>query len=291
MSQVEGGDLLIIQRGREAGPKAPSHSASGSNNPLQKLASGVRREGGSGAGGSTAGWSDGPWWRDLTSRRDIGSVTGLVEGTKLARASAEGYATESLDASGGVENARKLATEQLNSENPTRLSDIFLAIQAIVMPKATGEEELFSGKGKMRDADGGEEQEGADDADGEDIVFAIYLHDPIHALAFSTVTQSLPARWVGWLEAEPKSAAEGPNVASLPEDIATIIQSRGVDPREWVAEWLEECLTLGVGVVAQRYVARRMGVGEKRGIAGGDVEGARREKAVEAGAGELARAM
>jgi hypothetical protein len=41
----------------------------------------------------------------------------------------------------------------------------------------------------------------------------------------------------------------------------------GVDPRDWVAEWLEESLSLAVGVVAQRYVARRMGVGENEATA------------------------
>ncbi|KAI5291914.1 hypothetical protein KEM52_000035, partial [Ascosphaera acerosa] len=44
-------------------------------------------------------------------------------------------------------------------------------------------------------------------------------------------------------------------------DIADLIASGGVDPREWVADWLREALALGLGVVAQRYVARRMGVG------------------------------
>lgn len=60
----------------------------------------------------------------------------------------------------------------------------------------------------------------------------------------------------------------------------------GVDPREWVAEWLEETLSLTVGVVAQRYVARRMGVGE-----GGIGRGKRREEVVESGGGEAARAI
>jgi hypothetical protein len=45
-----------------------------------------------------------------------------------------------------------------------------------------------------------------------------------------------------------------------------------------VAEWLEESLSLAVGVVAQRYVARRMGVGESEApaaVAEGEEEAGR----------------
>ena len=72
----------------------------------------------------------------------------------------------------------------------------------------------------------------------------------------------------------------------MPEEIAEIIESGGVDPREWVAEWVEEILSLGTGVVAQRYVARRMGVGEG-GIGKGK---ARMEEVLGDGGGEAARA-
>lgn len=58
-----------------------------------------------------------------------------------------------------------------------------------------------------------------------------------------------------------------------------------MDPREWVAEWMEEILSLGVGVVAQRYVARRMGVGE-----GGLGRGKRRAQDEDI-SGEAARAI
>ena len=72
----------------------------------------------------------------------------------------------------------------------------------------------------------------------------------------------------------------------LPQEIVEIIDAGGVDPREWVAEWVEEILTLGTGVVAQRYVARRMGVGEG-GIGKGK---ARQEEIMSDGGGEAARA-
>ena len=76
----------------------------------------------------------------------------------------------------------------------------------------------------------------------------------------------------------------------VPAEIREIIEGGGVDPREWVAEWVEEALSLSIGVLAQRYVARRMGVGESAG----DLSGGRHRQKVEAivndGAGEAARA-
>jgi hypothetical protein len=246
MSQVEGGDLLIIQRGSESRSRGTSEPPGYKGSVL--------------GGGGGSGWTDGPWWRDESSKRDLGSVPGLKEGTRLARVSAEAYAKEFFDTRGGVEEAAKKATETLSETNPTRSSDIFLAIQAIGYQ---GDKELF--------ADDGRGQQVSDEKSGEATVvdptenepdgltcFAIYLHDPLHSLSFSALSQPFPARWASWLDAQWNvSESEG----GLPESIVEIIQGGGVDPREWVAEWMEEVLGLAVGVVAQRYVARRMGVG------------------------------
>lgn len=269
MAQVEGGDLLVIQRGQEASPR-------------RGLDSGIQN--------SPAGWRDGPWWRTATPNkpRNISAVRGAIEATKLARASAEAYATEHYSSRGGVEEAAKQATAILSESNPVRHSDIFLAIQALSQTAAqdlfqagpTGEE---SGPTGVVEAAGGEDEE---------IAFAIYLHDPVHGIAFHAVSQSVPQKWIDWLDA---SASNDDNMddnvarVSVPESIAEIIESGGVDPREWVAEWIEDSLTLSVGVVAQRYVARRMGVGEG-GVGKGKMK-AERATTVESGAGEAARAI
>lgn len=261
MSQVEGGDLMVIQKGQEASPRRGS-DVNKSNQPI-------------------GGWNDGPWWR-AADKRTINAVKGVSEGTKLAKASAESYASDYFAPRGGVEEAAKAATETLSETNPTRNSDIFLAIQALIqtaaveVAPATDE----TGLGGMKEVD--------DVKDGEEIVFAIYLHDPIHGIDFRTLSQAVPRQWVDWLDASSANGGE-----ELPESIAEIIESGGVDPREWVAEWIEETLTLGVGVVAQRYVARRMGIGE-----GGVGKGKGKMKAdrgasdmVESWGGEAARAM
>ncbi|OJD11395.1 hypothetical protein AJ78_07830 [Emergomyces pasteurianus Ep9510] len=272
MSQVEGGDLLVVQRGREAAPRRGSDSHVGQI--------------------STAGWNDGPWWRTVSvgKPRSISAIKGAVVGTKLARASAEAYAAEYFSARGGVEEAAKQASEILSESNPVRSSDIFLAIQAISQPTPP---ELFQA-GPSGDAEKPAQSivEVTDDVE-EEVFFALYLHDPIHSIAFHAVTQPVPQKWIDWLDAPtPDHYADNPNDvvhSTIPEAIAEIIESGGVDPREWVAEWIEEALTLGVGVVAQRYVARRMGVGEG-GVGRGKMK-AEQATAVESGAGEAARAL
>ena len=238
MSQVEGGDLLVVQRGNE------SHSRRSSD------------------GGS--GWRDGPWWRQVDSPRELGLVKGLVEGTKLCRASADSYASEYFAAHGGLEEAKLRATEVLSESNPVRTSDLFLSVQAI---SQDGDKTLFAGSSsseKEKEDSAVKEQ----DTTEEMISFAIYILDPIHEIEYSTISQTIPTRWIRWLDAPtpltPRSADEGQpeSESMLPDDIQEIIDNGGVDPREWVAEWIEELLSLSVGVVAQRYVARRMGVGE-----------------------------
>jgi hypothetical protein len=257
MAQVEGGDLMVVQRGQEAGPKR------GSSDTARPLGS----------------WHDGPWWRS-GERRSINAVRGTVEGSKLARAAAEGYAEEYFGNKGGVEEAAKRATETLSASNPTRDSEIFLAIQAIIqaVPK-----DMFAAASTSEKE--GQVQEAADDKPDEEIVFAVYLHDPIHGIAFQAVSQALPGQWIEWLDAP--SGGEG----TLPESIEEIIASGGIDPREWVSEWVEESLSLVVGVVSQRYVARRMGVGEG-GLAKGKLRADPGQQAlIESGGGEAARAL
>ncbi|KAI4869707.1 maintenance of telomere capping protein 1, partial [Hypoxylon rubiginosum] len=288
MSQVEGGDLLVIQRGHE-------NTARRSSDAFYK------------GNASSAGWRDGPWWRQVDSPRELGAVRGLVEGTKLCRVSAESYAHDYFAASGGVTEAQRRALEPVSEENPVRTSDIFLAVQAIA---SDADPALFTGSA----ADEAEKEsspvvdnsgDGSGAADPQ-VCFAVYVLDPVHDIVYSTVSQRIPAKWIRWLDAPaspltPASSGggegnvgessssegqQGLELANVPDEIREIVEGGGVDPREWVAEWVEEALTLSVGVLAQRYVARRMGVGE-----GGLGKGKQKAEAlIQQGAGEAARA-
>lgn len=258
MAQVEGGDLLVIQRGSES---------------AQRKLSDVAYD-----GGSSSGWSDGPWWRDSSAPRSMNAVKGLAEGTKLVRVGAESYAAEFYNAHSGLEDAAQRATAELSKDNPVRSSDIFLAIQVITY---TGAADHFSSGASATE----KESIVVDESETPDelLAFAVYLHDPIHNIAFSTLSQAIPQKWSDWLDAQADVIDDG---VALPAAIVEIIESGGVDPRSWVAEWVEEVIETAVGVVAQRYVARRMGVGE-----GGIGRGKRREMVVESGGGEAARAI
>lgn len=247
MAQVEGGDLLVVQRGHESGSRKTYDSS--------------------------AGWRDGPWWRHVESTRQLGLVKGMVEGTKLCRAGAEAYAQEFYSSTGGIEQAKVRATEPLSESNPVRTSDLFLAVQAI---ETEPEQTLFA-----RTASASAEKESATiqvaSEEENTVCFAIFILDPVHEIEYATVSQSVPARWVRWLDAtiatDPLSGEAPRTEVNLPDEIRDIIESGAVDPREWIAEWIEETLNLSVGIVAQRYVARRMGVGE-----GGPVKGKQAEE-------------
>lgn len=270
MAQVEGGDLMVIQRGQESAPKRAFD-----------------------LGTSAFGWHDGPWWRTVTpgTPRSVNAVRGTVEATKLARASAESYAAEYFASKGGVEEAARQATQVLSESNPVRSSDIFLAVQAI--SQTSNPEHFQAGPTTEKATPPGVVD--VPDAKEEEITFALYLHDPIHGIAFHTVSQTVPQKWIEWLDAS-APAPEDPNAEDAhvartvaPDAITEIIESGGVDPREWVAEWIEETLSLAMGVIAQRYVARRMGVGEG-GFGKGKMR-AEQASTVDSGAGEAARAL
>ena len=263
MSQVEGGDLLVLHRGADT----PGRPRSTSETPA---------------------WRDGPWWRATEPPRDMGIVKGLVEGTKLCRANAEGFASEYFASRGGIEEARRLATEPLSEDNPVRTSDLFLAVQAVGI---TADGALFA-RGSAAEKEKEEAVVQSQAASDEQVLFAVFILDPVHEIEFPALSQAFPARWARWLDASSPLTPTSDNddesdvPSSTPEEIREIIETGGVDPREWVSEWVEEALGLAVGIVAQRYVARRMGVGE-----GGIGRGKKRmEEVVGEGGGETARA-
>ncbi|KAF8451639.1 maintenance of telomere capping protein 1 [Terfezia claveryi] len=243
MQQVEGGDLVVIQKGKESKPRS-------------SLAGGV------------TGWASGPWYKSSETRCINPLTTGTIEdGVKIARVAAEGYALEYTS------SPTYIADQGFsNPNNPTRKSDIFLSIQPIAYsapeylipppPPATPNNPITG-----------------EDEDIEALItFALHLYDPTHAIAYSTVSQSIPSRWFNWIDSP---------AYMVHADIAAIVEEGGVDPREWVAEWVEETLGLAVGVLAQRYVARRMNVGA--GIAGR--KGKEREVVSMSGVVEVARAV
>jgi hypothetical protein len=265
MQQVEGGDLLVIQRGSESRHRGRSTSELAYRGNILGTGSGA--------------WTDGPWWREQSVSRNLGAVRGLSEGTKLCRANAEAYAHDFFSARGGVEEAAKQATQSLSESSPVRSSDIFLAIQPLTQSAA---KELFAAGPQPDEPKNAVVAE--PDVEEDTTLFAVHLYDPIHSLSFSALSQPFPAQWAQWLDA---SSSTPDDADSLPDSIRDIVEAGGIDPREWVSEWMQDILNLSIGIVAQRYVAKRMGVGE-----GGIGKGKARQRAEETdAAGEAARAI
>ncbi|PTB66022.1 hypothetical protein BBK36DRAFT_1120070 [Trichoderma citrinoviride] len=242
MQQVEGGDLKVVQRGHDSG-SSRAHD-------------------------NTAGWDDGPWWRQVDQPRELGVVKGLVEGTKLCRVNAESYATEYFASQGGIDAVKAKARSGVVEPGSVRTSDVFLSVQAIV----TDQDKTLFGRTaaaakEKKDADEEEENE-------DEFRFAIFIVDPVHEIEYATISQPIPAKWARWLEAPspltPQSGdddAAGSSHSRIHEDIRSLVEEGELDPREWVAGWLKDSLTLSVGIVAQWYVARRMQVGVKHAAA------------------------
>ncbi|KAM0258464.1 hypothetical protein ACHAQJ_003803 [Trichoderma viride] len=236
MQQVEGGELHVVQRGHENGPARSRDNS--------------------------AGWDDGPWWRQVDQPRELGVVKGLVEGTKLCRVNAESYATEYFAAQGGIEAVRTEARSGNGDPSTLRTSDLFLSVQAIV----TDQDKTLFGR-TAAEVKEKKESDDAEEENEEEFRFAIFIVDPVHEIEYATISQPIPAKWARWLEApRPMTPESGDDVPGslhnrVHEDIRSIVETGELDPREWVAGWVKDSLTLSAGIVAQWYVARRMQVG------------------------------
>lgn len=151
--------------------------------------------------------------------------------------------------SGGPKDARKMSLaaiedqiRDVKDEEIERTSKIYLSLQAY------GGSIDASDKGKEKEV----EPESVEDAE---IQILMTLVDPANQITFSSTSQSFPSSWI-------------------PLSLQTV--EAATQPREWINEWLEEALQLTAGVLAQRYVARRMGIdnaGKENAMKGSEESG------------------
>lgn len=141
--------------------------------------------------------------------------------------------TSSVDEDGRVSYSKG----KTDAEPIVRLSNIYLSIQA-------SSTEVPNDSNKSKE-DSEQSPLFISSSSSRTFQFVIYLKDPDHEIELYTVSQSFPLQWAEWLD-----SADGEL------DITTI------DPREWVIDWVEEGLGLSVGVLAQTYVSRRMGISD-----------------------------
>lgn len=150
------------------------------------------------------------------------------EGTLELNATPESYkVARKMNFAALEDKARDGQNEQVE-----RTSNIYLAIQAFTTEDIEASET------------DGEEGGDAREAQETGIQFLLTLLDRPNGITFSSLSQTFPSSWI-------------------PLSLQSV--DAAIQPREWINEHLEETLGLAAGVLAQRYVARRMGI-DKAGV-------------------------
>ncbi|CAL9731843.1 maintenance of telomere capping protein 1 [Monosporozyma unispora] len=135
--------------------------------------------------------------------------------------------------------------------NNDNISDIFISILPISIPNPLN---------KSND-----DITTTDTTSPDNFHFTVVLKDVSNDISSITRSQGFPLKWLNWLEGskidtakkgedkkKEKKESEDDRSESEDEEIA-------VDPSEWVQQWIEDGVSLVLGVVAQNYVIERMG--------------------------------
>ncbi|KAG0656778.1 hypothetical protein C6P45_002614 [Maudiozyma exigua] len=130
------------------------------------------------------------------------------------------------------------------SQDNANISDIFISIIPVSIP-TTGDS-----RDKITTTDASQ---------SGNFSFTIVLKDITNDITSTTRSQGFPSKWIHWLEGgsvlrkenEPNTPKKNGNEEEEDEE--------QVDPSEWVQDWIEDGISLVLGVVAQNYVVERMG--------------------------------
>lgn len=110
-----------------------------------------------------------------------------------------------------------------SAQNPTTYSYVYLRIQPFITPLSLPTLEGATST-----------DEKSPSTEETTLQFLLYLSDPSHNLAHSTVTQAVPGRWLAlW------------------------------DEYDWVEDLVVESIRVGVEVIGQEYIVSRMGWDKK----------------------------
>lgn len=152
----------------------------------------------------------------------------LADGVKLARASIEEISRAQAEASAGA-TADAAATgadagADAGDGELFKQSELYVSLQPVVT-KASTESTTISHT-------------------SDSLYFVAYLADFHNAIELSSASQPLPAEWADWLD----------------DDSSFDAGKKPIDPRKWITGWVEDSISLVLGVVVQKYVTRRMGL-------------------------------
>ncbi|KAI0359144.1 hypothetical protein OH77DRAFT_1420692 [Trametes cingulata] len=163
------------------------------------------------------------------TKRDLNAVDGYDAALKLAQANLEELMKR---------NAKPEQTPSSSAQNPTTYSYVYLRVQpyttTYALPQLVADNEAAAAPGSNTQSS---------------LQFLICLSDPQHNMIHSTVTQSVPTKWLElW------------------------------DEYDWVEDLVVEAIRIGVEVIGQEYIGSRMGWDKKASEKEGSEEDSTDEK-------------
>lgn len=108
---------------------------------------------------------------------------------------------------------------------------------------------------------GGEESDTIiiDSYSPQSFTFTAILRDVTHDLTFINRSQPFPLKWAKWLDGsavkDEKKQEEGGDGTTTS---ATPSEDEGIDPSEWVVDWVNRGLDMTFGILSQSYIIKRM---------------------------------
>ncbi|CUS24632.1 LAQU0S18e00716g1_1 [Lachancea quebecensis] len=183
-------------------------------------------------------------------KRHLNMFTGKVsDGEKLAFANLNNAIKLFTEAKDELAKQRFETGSAEENEKELTISDVFISILPISVPEKHKSPEIAT----------------TDSSHPGNFAFTIVLKDVSNDFTSITRSQGFPQRWADWLEgtSELKSKQDAIQDRESKRDTAeradSADDSEGIDPSDWVKEWVEDGLSLAFGVVAQNYVIDRMG--------------------------------
>lgn len=176
----------------------------------------------------------------------------MIDGEKLANANLENAIKEYKKAE--IAKEKKEREEEKKDEKEVKQeedevneivkSNIFITIQPITTKLDSKPQEVDSIDSPLSTSI-------IDSHNATSFSFTLILKDITNNITITTRTQPFPLRWAQWLDGEQLKLNDAGDVE---------LDLDNVDPKEWVKDWIRQGLNLGVGVLAQEYVIKRMGI-------------------------------
>lgn len=159
-----------------------------------------------------------------------------LDGEKLCAANLDQSVKDYAKLDAAVEDA-----DEADGSHAINRSNVFIAIQAISTAVAESVTAAEDDSAPLL----------VDGASPSSFSFTMILKDTTNDIVVISKSQPFPLQWARWIQGDKADIAK---VFGDPED------EDAVDPSVWVNEWLQDGVALCLGVVAQAYVTKRMGL-------------------------------